>query len=78
MNDATSHLMPLLCKSSTSKYMIILRNVMNEIIKKMIKLISYYHYGVIVYDFTLLKNWNKQSLLKVYVKINIKKSICKC
>ena len=58
MNDATSHLMPLLCKSSTSKYMIILRNVMNEIIKKMIKLISYYHYGVIVYDFTHLKKWN--------------------
>ena len=49
----------------------------------MIKPISYYHYGVVVYGFTHLKKWNIQSLLKkkkikLYVKIHIKKkSICK-
>ena len=60
MNDVTSHLTPLLRKSSASKYMIIVRNVTNKIMKKkkLIKLISYYHYEVIVYDFTHLKKWN--------------------
>ena len=77
MNDITSHLIPLLCKSSASKYMIIVRNITNENEKKMIKPISYYHYEVVVYDFTHLKKWNIQSLLKVYVKIHINKSICK-
>ena len=58
MNDITSHLIPLLCKSSASKYMIIVRNITNENEKKMIKPISYYHYEVVVYDFTHLKKWN--------------------
>ena len=40
MNDATSHLMSLLWKSSVNKYMIMVRSITNEIIKKMIKLIS--------------------------------------
>ena len=34
MNDATSHLTPLFWKSLASKYMIIVKNVINEIIKK--------------------------------------------
>ena len=34
MNNATSHLSFLLCKSSVSKYMIIVRSVTNEITKK--------------------------------------------
>ena len=58
MNDATSHLMSLLWKSSVSKYMIMVRSITNEIIKKMIKLISNYRYGVIIYDFTHLKKLN--------------------
>ena len=59
MNNATSHLTPLLCKSLTIKYIIIVRNITNEVMKKkMIKLISYSHYEVIVYDFTHLKKWN--------------------
>ena len=33
-NDATSHLTPLLWKSLASKYIIILKNVINEIMKK--------------------------------------------
>ena len=56
MNNATS----LLCKSSVSKYMIMARSITNEITKKKkIKLISHYHYGVVVYNFTHPKNWNK-------------------
>ena len=59
MNNTTSHLSSLLCKSSVSKYMIMVRNVTNEITKKHIyiykKLISYYHYGEVVYNFTHLK-----------------------
>ena len=57
----TSHLSSLLCKSSVSKYMIMVRNVTNEITKKhiyiyiYIKIISYYHYGEVVYNFTHLK-----------------------
>ena len=34
INDATSHLTPLLCNSLTNKYMIIVRNVTNMIMKK--------------------------------------------
>ena len=36
MTNATSHLSFLLCKSSVSKYMIMVRNVTNEITKKYI------------------------------------------
>lgn len=39
MNNSTSHLMSILCKSSASKYMIIVRNVIDENMKNMIKLI---------------------------------------
>ena len=39
--------------------MIIEKNVINEIMKKkVIKLINYYHYEVVVYDFAHLKKWN--------------------
>ena len=56
MNNATS----LLCKLSVNKYMIMARSITNEITKKKyIKLISHYHYGVVVYNFTHPKNWNK-------------------
>ena len=58
MNNATSHLLSLLCKSSVSKYMIMVKNIINEITKKNIKLISHYHYGVVVYNFTHPKKWN--------------------
>ena len=58
MNNATSHLTSLLCKSSISKYMIMSRSVTNEIIKKIIILISNYHYGVVIYGFMHLKKWN--------------------
>ena len=39
INNFTSHLMSMLCKSSTSKYMIMVRNFIYEIMKIMIKLI---------------------------------------
>ena len=39
MNNSTSHLMSMLCKSSISKYMITVRNVIDEIMKIMIKII---------------------------------------
>ena len=43
MNDITSHLTPLLYKSLASRYMIIVKNITNEILKKkIIKLINYY------------------------------------
>ena len=58
MNNATSRLMSLLCKSSVSKYTIMVRSIANEITKKNIKLISHYHYGVVVYNFTHLNKWN--------------------
>ena len=59
MNNATSHLMFLLYKSSVSKYTIMVRSVANEITKKIyIKLISHYHYGVVVYNFMHPKKWN--------------------
>ena len=49
MNDTIFHLTSLICKPSISKYMIRVRSVTNEIIKKMIKLISHCHYRVVVY-----------------------------
>ena len=52
MNNATSHLSFLLWKSSVSKYIIMVKSVINEITKKNIKLISHYHYRVVVYNFT--------------------------
>ena len=59
MNNATSHLSSLLCKSSVGKYMIMVRSVTNEITKKnKNKLISHYHYGVVVYNFMHSKKWN--------------------
>ena len=51
MNNAISHLSSLLCKSLVSKYMIMVISITNEIIKKNIKLISHYHYGIVVYNF---------------------------
>ena len=39
INNFTSHWMSMLCKSSTSKYMIMVRNFIDEIVKIMIKLI---------------------------------------
>ena len=36
MNNSNSYLMSILCKSSTNKYMIIVRNFINKIIKNMI------------------------------------------
>ena len=39
MNNSTYHLMSMLCKLSVSKYMIIVRNFMDENMKNMIKLI---------------------------------------
>ena len=38
MNNATSLLLSLLCKSSVNKYMIMVRSVTNEIIKKIYKI----------------------------------------
>ena len=38
MNNATSHLISLLCKSSVSKYTIMVRSVANEITKKKYKI----------------------------------------
>ena len=35
-NNSTSYLMSMLCKSSTNKYMIMIRNVINKIIKNRI------------------------------------------
>ena len=53
MNNVTSHLSSLLCKSSVIKYIIMVRSVTNEITKKIyIKLISHYRYEVVVYNFT--------------------------
>ena len=51
MNNTTFHLMSLLCKSLVSKYMIMAKSVTNEIIKKIIILISNYYYEVVVYGF---------------------------
>ena len=64
MNNTTFHLMSLLCKSSVSKYMIMAKSVINEIIKKIIILISNYYYEVVVYSFTHLMKWNIYGLLK--------------
>ena len=38
MNSSTSHLMSILCKSTTNKYMITVKNVIDDIMKNMIKL----------------------------------------
>ena len=38
MNNAISHLSSLLCKSSVSKYMIMVRSITNEITKKIYKI----------------------------------------
>ena len=48
MNCFVFHLISMLCKLSVGKYMIMIRNVTNKIMKKMIKLISHYRYGVVV------------------------------
>ena len=39
LNSSTSHLMSILYKSSTNKYMIMVKNVMDKIMKNMIKLL---------------------------------------
>ena len=76
MNNATSHLSSSLCKSSVNKYMIMVRNITNEITKKNIKLISHYHYGVVVYNFTHPK---KNGIYRVFLKVCIKiHYICVC
>ena len=47
MKNSTSHLMSMLCKSSTSKYMIMVRNITNGITKKNYMLYnSFYNYKV--------------------------------
>ena len=51
MNCSSFHLISMICKLSVGKYMIMIKNVTNEIMKKMIKLISHYHYGVLVFFF---------------------------
>ena len=38
MNSSTSYLMSILCKSLTNKYMIMVKNVIDKIMKNMIKL----------------------------------------
>ena len=38
MNNSTSYLMSMLCKSLTSKYMIMVRNIIDKIMKNMKKL----------------------------------------
>ena len=38
MNSSTFYLMSMLCKSSTSKYVIMVRNVIDKFMKNMIKL----------------------------------------
>ena len=38
MNSSTSYLMSILCKLSTNKYMIMVKNVIDKIMKNMIKL----------------------------------------
>ena len=38
MNSSTFYLMSMLCKSSTNKYMIMVQNVIDKIMKNMIKM----------------------------------------
>ena len=38
MNSSSSYLMSMLCKSSTNKYMIMIKNVIDKIMKTMITL----------------------------------------
>ena len=40
MNNSTSYLMSILCKSSTNKYMVMVKNVIDKIMKNMIKLLK--------------------------------------
>ena len=40
MNSSSSYLMSMLCKSSTNKYMIMVKNVVDKIMKNMIKLLK--------------------------------------
>ena len=83
MNNATSHLSFLLCKSSVSKYMIIVRSVTNEITKNIyiyiyIKLINHYHYRIVVYNFMHPKRWNIYSFLKGMCKDSLYIYVCVC
>ena len=38
MNSSTTYLMSMLCKSSTNKYMIMVKNIIDKIMKNMIKI----------------------------------------
>ena len=38
MNSSSSYLMSMLCKSSTNKYMIMVKDIIDKIMKNMIKL----------------------------------------
>ena len=42
LNSSTSHLMSILYKSSTYKYMIMVKNVIDKIMKNMIKLFFFF------------------------------------
>ena len=42
MNNSTSYLMSMLCKSSTNKYMIMVKNVIDKIMKNMLKLYIFF------------------------------------
>ena len=44
MNNSISYLMSMLCKSSTNKYMIMVRNIINKIIKNIIKLFFFFKF----------------------------------
>ena len=74
MNNSTSHLMSMLCKSSTSKYMIMVRNVIDEIMKIMIKLIikkkNYLQSLGTKIEF-FLKNYHTQRISLRLVTLNI-------
>ena len=68
MNNITSHLSSSLYKSTVSKYMIMIRNITNEITKKNIKLINHYYYEVVVYNFT----HSKKEIYKIFLKVCVK------
>ena len=53
------------------------RSVTNEITKKNVKLISHYHYGVVVYNFTHPKKQNIQSFFKGMCKNSLYVCVCK-
>ena len=46
-------------------------------LKKHIKLISHYHYGIVVYNFTHPKKWNIQNFLKGMCKDSHYVCVCK-